>query len=370
MATCPSPNLVPGPLTPEQAPPGPGPELSLPAGHSSAFQAENYAIESAFYTSIGTQAWQRDRMGHQPIAVMDQQYARLAALGFPVPATGRDTGNPSPSLAPVILDSHDVSETYVFGPKLTIGYICNGECAFEISGWYTPSSSHSASTVAPGLVDGLFSGNPFGFTADNGLWLQADAMSVTRTSQTGNIEANFRMTNPGIRDWELILGMRFFDLDETLDILANDDGLTSGFDPRRIATYTARTQNRLAALQIGTEYGFLVLPWLSFGGTAKWAPGANFTESNVSLTRGDGFIGFNQSSNHIQFSQIFEAGFWFDVHFTERARMRAGYNAMWLLGASVAQDAIDFNLNVPYPNHNTNGSIFWHGPQIELQFLF
>ena len=364
------PNVVPGPLTPEQAPPGPGPELSLPAGHSSAFQAETYAVEAAFYSSIGTTAWQRNRLGHQPIAVQDQQYANLAAAGLVVPTIGRDTGANPPAKSPVILDSSNVSEAYEWGPKLTIGYIWNEECAFEVSGFGIFSNSHSASVIMPGLVDGLFSGNPFGFTGDNGLWRQADAIQVTNTSQLFNGEANFRFTNPGIRDWELIIGVRFFDLDETVDILTNDDGFVQGLDPRRLATYSARTQNRLAALNFGTEYGFTIVPGVNFGGTAKWAPGANFTQTQVSLTRGDGFQGFNNSHSNTQFGQIFEAGFWFDIAFTEKAKMRAGYNAMWLLGASVAQDAIDFNLNNPYGNTNQHGSLFWHGPSVELQFLF
>ena len=49
----PQPDLVPGPLTPQVAPPGPPDSLALPSGHSSAFQLENYATESALYRAPG-----------------------------------------------------------------------------------------------------------------------------------------------------------------------------------------------------------------------------------------------------------------------------------------------------------------------------
>src|SRR5262245_61987432 len=63
----PQPNLVPGPLTPAMAPPGPPPEFSLPVGHSSAFQLENYAPESRAYASLGGMALFRNNLGHLPV---------------------------------------------------------------------------------------------------------------------------------------------------------------------------------------------------------------------------------------------------------------------------------------------------------------
>src|ERR1700722_19724683 len=49
----PQPDLVPGPVTPLVAPPGPPDSLALPSGHSSAFQCENYTTESACFGSAG-----------------------------------------------------------------------------------------------------------------------------------------------------------------------------------------------------------------------------------------------------------------------------------------------------------------------------
>src|SRR5690606_33284142 len=53
------PPLIPGPITPQMAPLGPPPSLSLPANHTSAFDREKCPPEEAFFASIGIQGLQR-----------------------------------------------------------------------------------------------------------------------------------------------------------------------------------------------------------------------------------------------------------------------------------------------------------------------
>src|SRR5262249_27205431 len=151
----------------------------------------------------------------------------------------------------------------------------------------------------------------------------------------------------------LILGARYVDFNETFRVFTGDDDLTfpdvNGVpDPRRQAFQTAHSHNRLVAPQVGLEYGFPIpccwLEWLSCGGTTKLAPGVNFVETTHSLVRGDGFIGYSTTHNDITFSAVADFSLWFDIHFTERFRCRAAYNAMWMLQFSVAQDIYDTNL--------------------------
>src|SRR5262249_264934 len=65
------PNLIPGPISPLAAPPGPPACLSLPAGHSGAFQCENFVPDQGVYFHVGTQGLMRQRLGSLPVAVLD-----------------------------------------------------------------------------------------------------------------------------------------------------------------------------------------------------------------------------------------------------------------------------------------------------------
>jgi hypothetical protein len=106
------------------------------------------------------------------------------------------------------------------------------------------------------------------------------------------------------------------------------------------------------------------------GGIAKAGAGPNIININTFLTRGDGFVGFNNRHNTASLGQVYELTGFFDFHMLERLRFRAGYTAMWLVDVATASDQVDFNLANPYGRRNTHGSAFFHGPQMELQFLF
>jgi hypothetical protein len=50
--------------------------------------------------------------------------------------------------------------------------------------------------------------------------------------------------------------------------------------------------------------------------------------------------------------------------------VRAGYDLLWVVNVPVAKDQIDFDLSNPAGMRNDHGTQFFHGPQIELQFMF
>jgi hypothetical protein len=54
----------------------------------------------------------------------------------------------------------------------------------------------------------------------------------------------------------------------------------------------------------------------------------------------------------------------------ERLRLRGGYQAFWLTNIATSQDQVDFNLANTGGRKNYTGSTFYHGPMVELQFLF
>jgi hypothetical protein len=360
------PNLIEGPITPGQAPPGPPPELSLPANHTGAFQCDNYAEEFACYVGIGGVAWQRSKMGHLPLAVLDQQAP---------PHTGLDTGALPPHNSPVLLDAAQVSEHYNLAPALTFGVDWGAQEFLEVSAWYLPQNHGQANAVRRGEVDGLFgSQTPFGFSGDNGMWLQADIMTVRRESTTGNIEANYRRDNPALLGSELLLGLRFMYIDETFQYYTGDDDLTfrsvQGLpDPRREAFYTVRGLNRLVIPQAGFEWDYLIWKFISFGVQGKAGFGADFVQETHTLTRGDGFVGFRNVRNEILPTGLVEFGAWLEIGNTERFRFRVGYEALYLLGICMPEDGFSYNLRV-HDTLNNHGSCLYQGPMLELQFLF
>ena len=54
----------------------------------------------------------------------------------------------------------------------------------------------------------------------------------------------------------------------------------------------------------------------------------------------------------------------------ERCRVKGGYMALWAVDLSTVTGSVDFNLANPQGRRFTDGSIFYHGPMVELELLF
>jgi hypothetical protein len=230
-----------------------------------------------------------------------------------------------------------------------------------------------------GNIDSFFFNPPLGFEGDNGLWLHADRQIVTASTQLYNAELNYRVWNSAFQQIEMLVGVRYLHIRDAMRIYTGDDDLTvldihGNPDPRRQATYTVDCHNDIIAPQIGFE-GQWPLPteWLRqfwIGWTAKAAWGANIVDTNVSLYRGDGFKGFDNHHTSVGFGQVYELGAFAEFHLLDRCRIRAGYSIFWTLGLATGVDNIDFNLRDRFGRDNTNGTLFFHGPMAEIQFLF
>ncbi len=304
----PTPNLVPGPVSPAAAPPGPCDQLSLPANHASAFQCENFGPEVACYASLGAMALQRQQLGAGAIAVFDNNSNML------------DTGFSALPNAPIAQRFKDLVPGMNWGVRGTVGYMFNDQ-AVEVSAFYIFQQSVSQLTDDPGNLDVFFSRSrpPLGFEGDNGLWLQADRVSSTFQSELFNGELNYRCWNIGISGLECILGVRYLDERERLSIFTSDDDLVLAernrpTDPKRDATYSVLARNHILAPQIGFDWNAPLWCFLSVGFDGKAAVGPNWSNTNVILQRGDGFVGINDHHNHVSLSEVFEAGFFLDFH--------------------------------------------------------
>ena len=353
-------NLVPGPVGPSNVPPGPPDCLSLPADGTGAFPCKESVPECAPYFHLGVIAWQRQGLGNFPLAVRDPQ--------------NLDTGNPPPAGARVLQSLGQIDPHFNSGATATWGVLF-GENAIEATGYYTFQGNNSRAIANPGRIDSFFHNIPLGFEGDNGLFLQADRLKTTLSATLWGGEVNYRWTNPGVHEAELIVGARYLDLDEKLGSTFDDDGisfpLTNGQpDPRRVATYSARTHNRFMAPQLGFEWDQPVCCWFDVGFGAKGAWGMNDVGLDRSLVRGDGFVGFNGSHNSWQFSHLYELNSFVDIRLLERAKIRLGYNAMWFMHMASVGDQYDFNLQNTSRLIKQDGNVFFHGPLAQLEFLF
>jgi hypothetical protein len=365
------PNLVPGPLTPDKAPQGPPDGMDLPPSTPGAFQSENYPTEVAIFFDAGVQALQRQKLGKGAIAVQDIANTSPSVKVGTVPAPN----------SPTAQNFDDITPNMAFGPRLTLGVLA-GTDIVEVTGYFIPNNSHTNERTDPGRIFAFFTNAPPGFGGDNGLFAQDDRISTTLQNQIGNVELNYRYSDVGVNGLELILGLRYFDVFERLGTTVDQNGVlapanaqTGASNPLDVATYTAGTHNRIIAPQLGVEGNWGCqdkgpFSWLSLGVMAKGAWGVNIVSDEHSLVRGDGFTGFDVERSDNIFSMMYEIGAFAEIHITERMKVRAGYNALWVLHVDAVVDQYNFDLSKPQGNVNHDGSVLYHGPMVELQLLF
>lgn len=364
--TPPPPNLVPGPLRPEMTPPVPPEMTSLPSSHTSAFQLENYPPESKWYAMFGAGWLKRYRV--EPSVQI-----------FADPNQNLDTGFLSARRLPVVSDGSSYNTPWPWHGRFTLGYLC-GNQAFEVTGFYQPSTGRTLATFQePGRLFVPFTvpggGTLLGFEGNNGLWTQADRVQTTFESTIGGVEANYRVANSGINLPDLILGFRHLHVRERLGIFTDDEALIvdefGRSDPLRQATYASQVRTNFLGLQMGGEWSASMLKdKLLLTLIGKAALGVNLIERNRSLYRGDGFQGFDTSTTRVQFGGVGDVQAAIDVPLLEKARLRLGYQALWLVGTTTASSQVELDLT--QQDRGTFGyrTLFYHGPLIELHLLF
>jgi hypothetical protein len=395
----PEPNLVPGPISPLAAPMGPPNDLSLPYDHTGAFQCENYVEDCGVYVNLGPMALQRNKLGAGDIAVLNAR-----GLGEPIGPILPNPFVPAPPGAASAQNFNSLTPPLSLGVRGTVGYLWNS-AGIEFTSFYIFENDVNNTVRQPGDLDLLFYNPPLTFT-DFSLWRRADEVSTTYGSSLWSNELNYRRWNVAVSGLELIAGVRFVRQNDILGIMTEAttpvlNALNIATPGRDQATYSVLTHNNIVAPQLGMEYNLPIFSWLSFATMGKGAWGANFLDTDISLTRGDGFVGFDTHRSATVFSQIYEMGAFADFHILEKFRLRLGYTATWLIGVAASNDQVDFNLEgtaarqgfgaqgltqalqsgnlnqllsvpqtIPHGRVNNNGSMIYFGPQIELQFFF
>lgn len=328
----------------------------------------------SFYASLGALAYKRYSLGNSLIATQD--------LGVNIPNFPQffDHGMFPPIFPPnqeqQILNTGDINPIYSWGGKGTIGYQYGNEM-FEVTGWWMSQTTSIAEAVDPNRVNLPFANfdQRIGFLGNNNLFLQADIARIEVETLLANVEANYRWaTGSG---WEWLIGLRYFDMSDRFSVITFDDIIvTAGLAPvdrTLIATYTLRSHTRILGPSMGFEGEWPVCHWLAIGGMGKGTWGANFSEVSVLLQRGDDFVnpqGPDRRRTKNYFSHMYELGGFLDFLLTERFRIRAGYQALWVCNVAEAQAQINFDLNNQLNSIDYNGSVFFHGPMLEFHVGF
>jgi len=224
---------------------------------------------------------------------------------------------------------------------------------------------------------GLF---PFGgFTEfDN-----ADFNQIRYISSFDSFEINWRCRwmAPNCRyqgSW--LIGVRHFILDEkfrfaTSSAVNGSLGAVS-FIPAQSRTDTDTTNN-LTGLQVGTDLWICILPGLRAGGELQGGVYGN--HMNVNTTAGSNLVPgvFRERLQSNDVSFIGQANLLTTYRINYQWTLRAGYTFLFVDGVALASE--NFNPRPPLVNNpftprapfiNDNGSVFYHGWNVGLEFMW
>jgi hypothetical protein len=354
-------NPYPGvPMLADRKPPPKG-DFSpyILANEDNAWAGENCPPFEGWFFSLGGMGLWRAQPGNTLIAVRDPN------------SNGIDTNFRPPQGLPALMDIHDIIPRPNWGARTTFGYRWDCE-ALEFTGFYLWQNNSAQTIALPGRIDlpfGAFNTLPLGFQGNNNLWLQADLVREQLRTTPINGEINYRTR--ALSGAEYIIGVRYFDYDETYRILTDDDVLVLGRpDPLTRAEYTIDAHSHFIGLNLGFEVEQEILKGFALGFAGKGAFGANFVDVITTLQRGDGFTVNNRRSDAV-FSYLFDGSVFSDLILLDSVRFRLGYNILWLLNFPQATRQLDFNLSAHPTGYNrVEGDIFYQGFYAEIQFQF
>jgi hypothetical protein len=337
--------FIPGPLSGAYTPPGPEDKLSLPYDIPSAW-GKGPTPESGAYLHLGAMALWRLRPGSGVVALDD---------------------------GVTVLDKRDIDPELQFGARATIGYLFD-DAAIELTGFYLPEQRDTVAVTAPGQLALPFVNPPAAFLGPNGtnLFTAADRASLRFQTALGDGELNYRWWSRAFYGVEGIIGFRYFDLQEEATISV-DNSVTGGsrnFPAGGLdATYLSSVHNHMLMPQVGFEWNYPIAYWLYAGLMGKAAVGVDDIDLTTRLSNGLGAVGVQTKTNEWTWTSLFELDAFFDVVTLEKVRIRLGYMAVWAVHVAEGLQQINSNLAVQ-PGIRDSGNIFYHGPLLEVQFLF
>lgn len=175
-----------------------------------------------------------------------------------------------------------------------------------------------------------------------------------------------------------LYGVRYMQIHETFDFFSHSVATPMDSqdipDPTHATPYDADygivTHNNLLGLQVGADMMFRQCRW-AWGVRSKVGAFMNFSDQQSNIVSADlTRTGANElSAAKHEASLIGEVGFTATYKFRPNLMGRAGYDFMWVTGLALAPEQLQF---VPSPVNkiNTNGTIFYHGISLGLEWMW
>jgi hypothetical protein len=315
---------------------------------------------------IGMMGLQRQAMGNSVLGFLDPGVNMNGTQVF------TNTGFLPPPGAVPVLNTHDVSPEMVPGVRASLIFR-EPEWAVELTGFYLANGHFSHTTDIASQLDLGFAYflPPTGFsTGKGGIFLQDSVATLQLQSQMWNGEANYRFNTA--KNFEWILGVRYVGYSESFSVMTMRDVLmeTGQYDPFETATINNIVDNHILTGQFGFETEFQLTERIGVGFMGKAGYGVDFADYSRTFIRGDGFYGPGVHRSETQFSQVYDISAYFDFCITEQFKIRAGYECLWLVDVPLPTSELNFDLTNTGAPFNRNGSVFFSGPMLEIQFVF
>lgn len=178
-----------------------------------------------------------------------------------------------------------------------------------------------------------------------------------------------------------LYGVRYMQVHETFNFHSHSsaqpldaDGNPVGNPTPYDADYDIVTHNNLLGLQVGADMMFRQCRW-AWGVRSKLGAFINFSDQQSNILAPGGMEGATGAFEHRlsaakhEASLIGEVGFTATYKFRPNLMGRAGYDFMWVTGVAMAPEQLQF-VPLPVNKINTNGTIFYHGISLGLEWMW
>jgi hypothetical protein len=234
---------------------------------------------------------------------------------------------------------------------------------------------HRDSVQVNSPTDNLFSAlSEFGTVPPGGFLEEGNAAynRIEYSSVFDNFEVNYRRhwQGPNTRfqgSW--LVGIRYFKLDEDFDYIA-----VSPFNAGQLR-YAVNTNNSLTGIQTGGDLWVCIIPGLRAGVEGKAGVYGNHTQQGTRIDATTLALPYTEDIVDNDVAFVGDAAFYLTYRLSQQFNLKFGYNFLYVDGVSLATE--NFNPEPPNvffagtsrtPQLNDNGSVFYHGASVGVEY--
>lgn len=211
---------------------------------------------------------------------------------------------------------------------------------------------------------------------------ESNFQRITYISNFDNFEVNFRqrwMAPTARYQGSWLAGVRYFKLEEKFRLNTRSEENNGVPAPLSQMFYGVDTDNSLTGAQIGGDMWICLLPGLRIGGEVKAGVFGNHMNVNTRIDATSAPASFleNQQQNDVSFVGNFDAYLTYRINYQWTAKF--GYQFMYVDGVALGTE--NFNDRPPAlfnpppgvtrtPFVNDNGSLFYHGFSVGMEFMW